>query len=253
MTIYNFSAGPAVLPKEVLLQAQAELLDWHGSGMSVMEMSHRGKEYMGIHAQAEADLRELMGDSRQLQGAVPARRRAPAVLHDPVEPVARQALRRLREYRRMVEEGHRRSEEVQLRECGGGQQRQEMHLCACIRYLEAGQGCGLRALHAERNHRRRRVQLDSQHGRCAAGGGHVVQHPVASRGCMEVRPDLRRCAEEHRPGRSDDRDRARRSDRPRHPGACRPCSITRRMPTTTPCTTRRPPMPSTWPGWCSSG
>lgn len=61
MTIYNFSAGPAVLPKAVLQQAQAELLDWHGSGMSVMEMSHRGKEYMAIHAQAEADLRELMG------------------------------------------------------------------------------------------------------------------------------------------------------------------------------------------------
>ncbi len=61
MTIYNFSAGPAVLPKDVLLQAQSELVDWHGSGMSVMEMSHRGKEYMGIHAQAEADLRELMG------------------------------------------------------------------------------------------------------------------------------------------------------------------------------------------------
>ncbi len=60
MTIYNFSAGPAVLPKEVLQQAQAEMLDWQGSGMSVMEMSHRGKEYMGIHAQAEADLRELM-------------------------------------------------------------------------------------------------------------------------------------------------------------------------------------------------
>ncbi len=60
MTIYNFSAGPAVLPKEVLQQAQAEMLDWHGSGMSVMEMSHRGKEFMGIAAQAEADLRELM-------------------------------------------------------------------------------------------------------------------------------------------------------------------------------------------------
>ena len=56
MTIYNFSAGPAVLPREVLQQAQAELLDWHGSGMSVMEM-----EFTGIHAQAEADLRELMG------------------------------------------------------------------------------------------------------------------------------------------------------------------------------------------------
>jgi phosphoserine aminotransferase len=61
MTIYNFGAGPAVLPKEVLRQAQAELIDWHGSGMSVMEMSHRGKEFTGIQAEAEADLRELMG------------------------------------------------------------------------------------------------------------------------------------------------------------------------------------------------
>ena len=60
-TIYNFSAGPAVLPKEVLQQAQQELLDWHGSGMSVMEMSHRGPEFGQIIAEAEADLRQLMG------------------------------------------------------------------------------------------------------------------------------------------------------------------------------------------------
>jgi len=59
--IYNFSAGPAVLPREVLVQAGDELVNWQGCGMSVMEMSHRGKEFMGIHAQAEADLRELMG------------------------------------------------------------------------------------------------------------------------------------------------------------------------------------------------
>ena len=59
--IFNFSAGPAVLPEEVLQQAAAEMLDWQGCGQSVMEMSHRGKEYMAIHAQAEADLRELMG------------------------------------------------------------------------------------------------------------------------------------------------------------------------------------------------
>lgn len=58
--IYNFSAGPAVLPKEVLQQAAAEMLDWHGSGMSVMEMSHRGPEFMSIYRQAEADLRELL-------------------------------------------------------------------------------------------------------------------------------------------------------------------------------------------------
>ncbi len=60
MIIYNFSAGPAVLPHEVMLQAQKELLDWHGSGMSVMEMSHRGKEFMGIAAAAEQDLRDLL-------------------------------------------------------------------------------------------------------------------------------------------------------------------------------------------------
>lgn len=59
--IYNFSAGPAVLPKAVLEQARDELVDWHESGMSVMEMSHRGKEFMGMAAQMEADLRELMG------------------------------------------------------------------------------------------------------------------------------------------------------------------------------------------------
>ena len=58
--VYNFSAGPAMLPQEVLEKAQAEMLDWHNSGMSVMEMSHRGKEYMSIAAQAEADLREVM-------------------------------------------------------------------------------------------------------------------------------------------------------------------------------------------------
>ena len=56
----NFSAGPAALPAEVLQQAAAEMLDWHGSGQSVMEMSHRGKEFMSIAAAAEADLRELM-------------------------------------------------------------------------------------------------------------------------------------------------------------------------------------------------
>ncbi len=58
--VYNFSAGPAALPEEVLEQARDELLDWHGAGMSVMEMSHRGKEFMSIAEQAEADLRELM-------------------------------------------------------------------------------------------------------------------------------------------------------------------------------------------------
>ena len=58
--IYNFSAGPAVLPEEVLARAGDEMLDWRGSGMCVMEMSHRGKEFMSIAAEAEKDLRELL-------------------------------------------------------------------------------------------------------------------------------------------------------------------------------------------------
>ncbi len=57
---FNFSAGPAMLPESVLEQAQAELLDWQGSGMSVMEMSHRSKEFMSIAEQAVADLRALL-------------------------------------------------------------------------------------------------------------------------------------------------------------------------------------------------
>ncbi|PTT75966.1 3-phosphoserine/phosphohydroxythreonine transaminase [Pelomonas sp. HMWF004] len=57
---FNFSAGPATLPEPVLRQVAAEMLDWQGSGMSVMEMSHRGKEFGAILAQTEADLRELL-------------------------------------------------------------------------------------------------------------------------------------------------------------------------------------------------
>ena len=60
MRVFNFSAGPAAMPEEVLRQAADEMLDWHGSGMSVMEMSHRGKEFMSIHEAALTDLRELL-------------------------------------------------------------------------------------------------------------------------------------------------------------------------------------------------
>ncbi|HLB42193.1 MAG TPA: 3-phosphoserine/phosphohydroxythreonine transaminase [Gammaproteobacteria bacterium] len=58
--VYNFNAGPAMLPNEVLIQAQSEMLDWHGTGMSIMELGHRGPEFKMVAEQAEADLRELM-------------------------------------------------------------------------------------------------------------------------------------------------------------------------------------------------
>lgn len=61
--VFNFSAGPAALPESVLRRAAAEMLDWHGTGMGVMEMSHRGKEFISIADKAEADLRALLGIS----------------------------------------------------------------------------------------------------------------------------------------------------------------------------------------------
>ena len=58
--VYNFSAGPAAMPEPVLQRAQQELLDWHGRGMSIMEMSHRGPDFGSVLAKAEADLRDLL-------------------------------------------------------------------------------------------------------------------------------------------------------------------------------------------------
>lgn len=60
MRVFNFSAGPAALPETVLRRAADEMLDWHGSGMGVMEMSHRGKEFTAIADKAEADFRALL-------------------------------------------------------------------------------------------------------------------------------------------------------------------------------------------------
>jgi len=60
MRAYNFSAGPAILPEEVLKQAQAELVDYQGTGMSIMEMSHRGKEYSAVHDECIANIKELL-------------------------------------------------------------------------------------------------------------------------------------------------------------------------------------------------
>ncbi len=61
MRVFNFSAGPAALPEAVLRRAADEMLDWRGSGMSVMEMSHRGKEFISIATKAESDFRRLLG------------------------------------------------------------------------------------------------------------------------------------------------------------------------------------------------
>ena len=77
--VYNFSAGPAVLPLEVLQEAQQNLVDYKGSGMSVMEMSHRGKEYDAIHQEAIATFKELCGLDDDWSAAIADERKRKAL------------------------------------------------------------------------------------------------------------------------------------------------------------------------------
>ena len=253
MTIYNFSAGPAVLPKEVLQQAQAELIDWHGSGMSVMEMSHRGKEYMGIHAQAEADLRELMG--------IPANYKVLFLQGGAHQQFSMIPLNLLRG---KLSADYVNTGEWSKKAIGEAKKFSYVNVVAdnndkkCT-YVPAFDTWKLDKdaayVHYTPNETIGGVEFNwipntGEVPLVADMSSNILSRPVR---CLEVRADLRRCAEEHRPGRSDHRDRARRPGGPCPIRACRPCWITRRMPITTPCTTRRPLLPSTWPGWCSSG
>ena len=89
--VHNFNAGPAALPLAALERAQRELLDFEGTGMSIIEHSHRGKEYEAVHNEAIALLRELLARPGRLPRALPAGRREPAVRDGADEPAARRA------------------------------------------------------------------------------------------------------------------------------------------------------------------
>ena len=108
--IFNFSAGPAVLPVEVLEEAQRDSSALPGVGMSILEISHRSKAFDEIIQGCEADMRTLGGIPDELQGAVPAGRRQPAVLDGADEPAAGRRLGRLHRHRRVVAEGGQGSE-----------------------------------------------------------------------------------------------------------------------------------------------
>ena len=115
---FNFCAGPAALPEAVLQRAQAELLDWHGKGLSVMEMSHRSDDYTAIAEKAEQDLRDLLAIPSNykvlfLQGG------QPAVRGDSAEPAARGWRGRLCRYRHLVAQGDRGGPSFRARERRG--------------------------------------------------------------------------------------------------------------------------------------
>lgn len=103
--VFNFSAGPATLPVEVLEQASKDMLNYNGCGMSVMEMSHRSSEYGAIHAAAKESLRSLLNLDEDhevlfLQGGASF-----AIYHDPYESFIRRPIGFLRDLRLLGEEG----------------------------------------------------------------------------------------------------------------------------------------------------
>ena len=124
---FNFSPGPAVLPEPVLRRAAAEMLDWHGTGMSVTEMSHRGKEFMSIYHADAGRAARAAGDPRRLQAALPAGRRDRPERDRADEPAARKDARRLRQHRRLVEALDRRGRALLHRQRRRERRRQRLH------------------------------------------------------------------------------------------------------------------------------
>ena len=169
---------------------------------------------MSIHAEAESLLRELLAMPGQLQGAVHAGRRHRRERDRADEPDRQDRQGRLHQHRRLVQEVDQGSQELRQGERGGVGRSQQLHRDPEARRVEARPRGLLRPHLLERDHRRRRVPLDARHRQRAAGGRHVVQHPVAPDRRQPLRPDLRRRAEEHGPVGPDGGDRARRPDRP---------------------------------------
>jgi phosphoserine aminotransferase len=153
-----------MLPEAVLEQAKAEMLDWRGSGMAVMEMSHRGKEFVSIAEQAEADSARTDEHPRPLQGAVSARRCVQPVRDGSDEPAARQDQSRLSQHRHVVEESHLRGQEIRSGQRGRQFRGGQLYHRSGPRHLEMRPRSRLSALHAERDHQWRRDAHRSRGG-----------------------------------------------------------------------------------------
>ena len=243
MRPYNFSPGPAALPLEVLEQAREELLDWHRSGMSVMEISHRGE---GVHAGrrrgggglARADRR-----APQVTGIVPTRRRLGAIRHRAAESDLAAIDDRLSRYGTLVEEGDR-ARRGAIARCASpviagrrfhrhgarGRRMRGAHRASRRRASSPQSASRLCALHAERDDQRCRVRIHSADRAACRSSPICPRASCRARRCVEVRPDLRRRAKEHRSAGIDGRDRARGSARPSASRKPRRCSITKRLP-----------------------
>ena len=197
----------------MLEQAREELLDWNGSGMSVMEISHRGKAFMQVAAEAEADLRELLAVPRNykvlfMQGGASAQF-AVVPLNLTTADSTADYINTGHWSKKAIAEARRYCTVHVAGDAGGGYLRVppqgELKLNAHAAYV-----------HYTPNETISGVEFGyvPETARGAAGRRHVLEHPVAADRCVEVRPDLRRCAKEHRSVGLDGGDRARGSHRP---------------------------------------
>ena len=200
---FNFSPGPAALPEPVLRQAASEMLDWNGTGVSVMEMSHRGKEFMAI-------CRPTSRPTCASCSRFPTNYKVLFLQGGAIGQNAIVPMNLLR--------GRTRADYVNT---GAWSTRSIAEADALLLASTSPRAAkangftaippqsrvaprsrrGLRPHLRQRDDRRPRVPLDAGHRRRAAGRRHVVEHPVAADRRLALRPDLRRRAEEHRPGR----------------------------------------------------
>ena len=205
--VYNFSAGPAVLPEEVLREAADEMLDYRGCGMSVMEMSHRSKPFAAIMDAAEQDIRDLMGipDNYRvlfLQGGASTQ-----FAMIPMNLMKNKVADYIVSGSWSKKRSKRRSSAMPA---ASPPPRTRTSATCPTCAPPAVRRRRLRLHLPERDHLRHRVPRAAQHQRKTAGGRRVVVLPVRAHGRVEVRPHLRRRSEERGPGRRDYRHHPRR-------------------------------------------
>ena len=206
--VHNFSAGPAALPEAVLEQIRSDLPDWAGTGMSVMEISHRSKEFIALAEQAEQDVRDLLAIPDDyavlfLQGGATLQFAMTALnLSQPGDTAD------------FVVTGHWGKKAVKeagkfctVNIAADAEDSGYNHIPRRVRVAKDRRG-GLSALHTERNDRRCGVWLHSRFGERSAGCRHVQHDSLATVRCLPLRRHLRRCAKEHRTRRNHARDRS---------------------------------------------
>ena len=212
--VFNFAAGPAVLPVPVLEQIQRDLLALPGVGMSILEISHRSKTFESILAQAEADIRALAGIPDELPRAVPAGRRQPAVLDGADEPARRRARRPTTS---TPDRGRRRRSRKRGKSArvNVAASTKAEHYARIPGAAEMTLTPGAAYVHMTSNN-----TIEGTEWKAAAGGRrraarqrHVVRHVQPADRRRAACAHLRRRAEEHGAGRRDPRHHPRRSAR----------------------------------------